>query len=253
MTRPLPVAEAELHAYVDGQLAPERRHAVEQWLASHPQDASRTAAYRLLAEQWRAAYAYLLAEPVPESMLAVVRGPDVRRRRFMRVAAAIAAGAIIGAVGIGQLFSPGVPAVEMLQRAAVAHAVFAAETRHPVEADSGHAELLAWLSGRLQMKVEAPDLRAAGLSFIGGRLLPGERAPAAQLMYEGRNGRRVTLYWAPEFRNEHETELRYGGAERGTRLYYWIDEECGYAVASADLARKELQVVAAMAYAQLEK
>ena len=92
-----------------------------------------------------------------------------------------------------------------------------------------------------------------GLTFIGGRLLPGERSPAALLMYEAQSGRRITLYWGPEFRSEHETPLRYVRADNGTRVYYWIDEECGYAIASADLSKNELLVVAAMAYSRLEK
>jgi anti-sigma factor RsiW len=37
------------------------------------------------------------------------------------------------------------------------------------------------------------------------------------------------------------------------RVYYWLDDECGYAVTSADLGEKELFRGAVMAYAQLEK
>ena len=44
------VAEEELHAYVDGELAPDRRVAVEAWLASHPEDAARVAQWRSQAE-----------------------------------------------------------------------------------------------------------------------------------------------------------------------------------------------------------
>lgn len=42
-----PVTEDELHAYVDDEIAADRRGAVEAWLASHPEDAARVA-------QWRA-------------------------------------------------------------------------------------------------------------------------------------------------------------------------------------------------------
>ena len=42
--RDLPVTEDELHVYVDGELAADRREAVERWLASHPDDAARFAA-----------------------------------------------------------------------------------------------------------------------------------------------------------------------------------------------------------------
>jgi anti-sigma factor RsiW len=250
MTSAPVIAETDLQAYVDGCLALERHAAVEQWLAVHPEDAARVAASRLLAEQWRAAYGDVLHEPVPEKMLAAVRRP---RRRL--VAAAIAGGVALVALGAWQLpeLLPGTAAHEMVRRAAIAHAVYAAEVRHPVEASASNGELLAWLSERLHMKVQAPDLRDAGIAFIGGRLIPGERAPAGLLMYEGPNGRRMTLYWGPEYRSARKSGLRYERAENGARLYYWIDDECGYAVTSADFSRDELLRFAERAYAQLEK
>ena len=54
--RDLPVTEDELHVYVDGELAADRREAVERWLASHPDDAARVAAWRAQAESIRARY-----------------------------------------------------------------------------------------------------------------------------------------------------------------------------------------------------
>jgi anti-sigma factor RsiW len=44
--RDLPVAEDELHAYVDGELPPGRLAAVESWLSTHPHDMARVAAWR---------------------------------------------------------------------------------------------------------------------------------------------------------------------------------------------------------------
>ncbi len=54
--RDSPVTEDELHAYVDGELPADRRGAVEAWLASHPDDAARVAAWRAQAEAIRARY-----------------------------------------------------------------------------------------------------------------------------------------------------------------------------------------------------
>ncbi|HKS63850.1 MAG TPA: anti-sigma factor, partial [Xanthobacteraceae bacterium] len=51
-----PVTEEELHAYVDGELAADRRAAVERWLASHAEDAARVAAWRAQADAIRARY-----------------------------------------------------------------------------------------------------------------------------------------------------------------------------------------------------
>lgn len=75
------------------------------------------------------------------------------------------------------------------RRAALAHAVYAPEVRHPVEvAAVEKAHLAAWLSKRLEAEVRAPDLGGAGFALLGGRLLPGEALsgaaslPAAQFM-----------------------------------------------------------------------
>jgi anti-sigma factor RsiW len=247
---PLRVSDADLQAYVDGRAGAERRGAVEAWLAAHPDDAQAVAAYWLLGEQWREAYAAVLDEPVPPELLLALRKRPPRRMRFAHAMAALAAGALI-ALGVALYLWPAAPS-EIVERAAMAHTVYAAEVLHPVE-PRAQSELLGWLSERLHMKVEAPDLRRAGFAFLGGRLLPGDKAAAALLMYERQNGQRVTLYWGPEFHQSRETDLRFALGERGTRVYYWLDEECGYALASADLSQGELFVVALMAHEQLEK
>ena len=243
------VSEAELQAYVDGRAGVARRGAIEAWLAAHPEDAQRVAAYRQLGEQWREAYAAVLDEPVPPELLDALEERP-RRSRLVRAAGALGVAALL-ALAVSLHLAPS-PASPIVQRSAMAHSVYAAEVQHPVEARA-KSEVLAWLSERLHMSVQAPDLERAGYAFLGGRLLPGESAAAALLMYEGQNGQRVTLYWGPEFRQERETGLAFARGERGTRVYYWLDDECGYAIASADLSQKELLVVALMAHEQLEK
>jgi anti-sigma factor RsiW len=247
---PARLPEADLHAYVDARLDIARRAALESWLAARPAEAARVAAYRVLGERWRAAYAPVLEEAVPPRLLCAFEARLARRRPLLRAAVAVAAGVLI-ALGVWRYLAPG-PASDIVQRAAMAHAIYAAEVQHPVEARA-RGELLDWLSERLRMKVQAPDLHAAGLAFLGGRLLPGDAAAAALLMYEGQNGQRVTLYWGPEFRQARETGLLYASGERGMRVYYWLDDECGYALASAELSQEELHAVAKMAHEQLEK
>jgi anti-sigma factor RsiW len=247
---PAHLPEADLHAYVDGRLDLARRAALESWLAARPAEAARVAAYRALGERCRAAYAPALEEPVPPALLCALEAKPARRRPLLRAAVAVAAGALI-TLGVLRYLAPG-PASDIVQRAAMAHAVYAAEIQHPVEARA-RGELLDWLSERLQMKVQAPELHAAGLAFLGGRLLPGDAAAAALLMYEGPNGQRVTLYWGPEFRQARDTGLVYASGVRGVRVYYWLDDDCGYALASAELSQEELHAVAKMAHEQLEK
>ncbi len=62
------VSEDELHAYVDGQLPAERRGAVEAWLAAHPDDAARVAAWRSQAELIRARFGAVAEEKPPQRL-----------------------------------------------------------------------------------------------------------------------------------------------------------------------------------------
>ena len=68
INRDSPVMDAELHAFVDGELAVDRRAAVEAWLATHPDDAARVAAWRAQADLIRARYAGVPQEALPRQL-----------------------------------------------------------------------------------------------------------------------------------------------------------------------------------------
>src|ERR1700719_1880932 len=104
--RDLPVAEDELHAYVDGELPPDRLAGVEAWLATHPQDMARVAAWRSLADAIRARYGDVATEPVPArlSLRQIERaGRSWRGERAGRSWRGIAAAAAVAAFVAGGL------------------------------------------------------------------------------------------------------------------------------------------------------
>ena len=145
------------------------------------------------------------------------------------------------------------------QRAAVAYAVYSPEILHPVEVGADQEKhLIAWLSKRLGARLRVPTLEAAGLSLMGGRLLPGEGdpasgtepAPVAQFMYQGAKGQRVTLYVRTEAHGHSETAFRFA-REGSVRVFYWIDRNFGYALSSGDFDRAQLLRVADLVYQQL--
>jgi anti-sigma factor RsiW len=138
------------------------------------------------------------------------------------------------------------------RRAALAHATYSPEVRHPVEVGADDEQhLVNWLSKRLGVKVRAPKLDEAGMSLVGGRLLPGESGPVALFMYQSQNGRRLTLYVRTEASHNRETAFRYA-RENNVGVFYWIDREVGYALSSADLSKDELLRLANIVYKQLE-
>ena len=64
--------EDELHAYVDGQLPPARRAAVEAWLAANPARADEVRAWKRDADRLRA----LMAQPDAWDVVSFERGSD---------------------------------------------------------------------------------------------------------------------------------------------------------------------------------
>ena len=139
-----PVSEQDLQAYADGKLAQERHAAVAAWLAAHPEDAERIESYRRLAEELRSTYDGVLDEPVPERLQRTLR--PARARRVALVAMWVALGVAFGGILGWQLHSlqrfppPVAEAASVLaKRAAVAHATYSPEVRHPVEVGADQA------------------------------------------------------------------------------------------------------------------
>ncbi len=95
---------------------------------------------------------------------------------------------------------------------------------------SERAHLQQWLTKRCGWAVRAPELAAAGLKLVGGRLLPGPSGPASFLMYEGASGERFTIYTAKS--DAEATQMRYAAQGKESALF-WADDGVGYAVVSA--------------------
>ncbi|HEX7250328.1 MAG TPA: anti-sigma factor [Burkholderiales bacterium] len=251
------VNETEIQAWVDGRLEVSRCAEVEAWLAAHPEEAERAGAYRSLNEELRAHYEPVLQESVPSRLERAARR-GARVRVVAKAAGWAVLGVAVGAVGGWQLRALQAPAPMaqletpvIARRAALAHATYAPEVRHPVEVGADQEQhLVAWLSKRLGSQVRAPKLDGEGMVLVGGRLLPGETGPVAQFMYQCARGRRVTLYVRTEAPDHRETAFRYA-RENSVRVFYWIDRTFGYALSSADLDRDELLKLANVAYRQL--
>lgn len=245
------ITEADLHAYVDGELPDARRAEVEELIGASAEDTARAGAYGRLNDELRAHYDGVLAEPLPERLL---ERPTRRRLGIVRAAAAM------GWLGLGALLGwqlHGVTALDSrssapawAHRAAAAHIVYSPEVRHPVEVGADQeAHLVAWLSKRLGTALKIPQLGGIGYSLVGGRLLPGEHGPVAQFMYQDAQGQRLTLYVRTNREQGRETAFRFA-QEGSVRVFYWIDRGLGLAL-SGEIEKEELLRVATTVYQQL--
>ena len=81
-----PVADDDLHAYVDNQLDPARRVEVERYLEQHPEAAATVNDLRRLGQSLHSLFDPVLMEPIP----AAIQFPPVKQRRALRAAAVVA-------------------------------------------------------------------------------------------------------------------------------------------------------------------
>lgn len=250
-----PICEDDLHAWVDGRLSAERRAEVEAWLAEDPSRAERIAGWRDDTALLHAAFDPLLDEPVPARLRTAVEDRPTRTWRIAAALGWLALGSIVGALGgyraaLDAADDARTVAAALPRAAAIAHAVYSPEVRHPVEvaaADEQH--LVAWLTKRLGAPVRVPDLASSGYALLGGRLLPAEHGPSAQFMYEDDGGRRLTLYVSASDDGTATTAFRFA-QEDGIAVFYWVDGRFAYAL-SGTLGREALLPIASSVYHQL--
>jgi anti-sigma factor RsiW len=252
MTDPtIPVTEDELHAYVDNELPAERRADVQAWLAAHPDDAGRVQSWRSMADALHERYDSVADEAVPKRLEIerLVRQP----RKWIYGAIAATLAAFIAGGGVGWAVRGAAASPTAFQNftldALDAHRLYVVEVRHPVEVPGSElVHLQQWLTKRCGWDVRAPELAAAGLKLVGGRLLPGPTGPASFFMYESASGERFTIYAA---KASETTQMRYA-AEGGDNALFWADRGVGYVV-SGGADRGRLTQIARTVYDQMDK
>ena len=269
-TRDRAIGEAQLQAFVDGHLPPEGRRAVMAYLAgADEEEAARLNDYRAVNEALHLVYDEVLHEPLPER-LKVERYQGRRSwldgcRRWLEVgsrglAPRLAAAMVLVLVsGSGGWWLHGAynapvyetPAASFARQAASAHLLFAPDLRHPVEFGADQQDsLLVWLSERLGHAVHAPNLQHLGFALVGGRLLPASGQPAAQLMYENPEAKRITLFirgrWtaAPAVSTAQEGTVNYA-TEGGVSMVWWTEGPFAYAL-TGQMDREEFFAAARM-------
>ncbi len=152
MTEPnMPVTEDELHALVDNELPDDRRAAVETWLATHPDDAGRVAAWRAIGDAMHARYDAVADEAIPKR-LELDRLASQPRKWMIAAAAAILVAFAAGS-GVGwfardasaAVVTAADPIETMREEAFAAHRLYIGEVRHAIEvrAKENHLSAMA--------------------------------------------------------------------------------------------------------------
>ena len=258
--------DALLSAWLDGEVEGADGARIQAWLQDHPEDAALVRLWAADRDALRARFSAALDEPIPERLTETLqrrggarRGP-VRAWWTQAVAAVVllAVGVAIGALWRGSTAPEQVAAGgrTWTQRAAVAHAVYAPEVRHPVEVNvregdvaqqrEQEAHLSRWLTRRLSVPVKLFDLRDQGFELVGGRLLPDGAGPSAQLMYQDSMGMRVTVYLRKAA--DHDATAAFRFERQGDlSMFYWVEGRCGYALVGPQPRERLLALAQAIA------
>ena len=242
------VTEDDLQAHVDNVLPEARRAEVDAYLAARPAEAERVRAYRAQNAALRALFDPVLRESVPAALLA--RPLPRRWPRYALAAGILFVGIATGWIVRGVLIVPPAAAPSLARQAAIAHAVYSPEVRHPVEVGADQEDhLVKWLSKRLGKDLNTPRLSPLGFDLVGGRLLAGPQGPVAHFMYQDTKGQRLTLYVTAQKSEGSDTAFRFSQEER-VSVFYWVDHNYGYAL-SGEIGRDALLAVASSVYKQL--
>lgn len=282
------------HALVDGRLSPAQAHALQQQLARDPMALETIGRWQHQRDQLRALHQDVEQAPVPpallQAVLAAADGQDRQHAQWWRWGGAAAS--VLAAFGLGwaghdqwaahhagasaglagspnrvaaSAGNPIAPAQRFAQQAAIAHAVYQPEVRHPVEVTAAQQEhLVQWLSKRLDRPLKLPVLSPQGYELVGGRLLPGDSGARAQFMFQNGAGQRITLYLGAVSTDTARASARTAPAatplpevafrfthDGPVPAFYWVEQGFGYAL-SGQLSRAELLALANSIHQQLQ-
>jgi anti-sigma factor RsiW len=233
-SREAPIAEEELHAYVDGELPADRIPVVQAYLAANPDAASRVAAWRLQITKIRDEFNPVLDEAIGDRFCVDTLMP--RSRDLWQKALAAALIAFVVGAGTGWFgrdlssYGRNTDTARALAEAAIeAHRIYVTEVRHPIEVRADEAHLVPWLSKRVGSPLKAPDLEAEGLKLLGGRLLSGPNGATAFFMYQAPSGERVTLTTARAAR-DGDTAFQWR-SENKVGAVAWFERGLAFVVA----------------------
>jgi anti-sigma factor RsiW len=242
---PTEMTEAELHAFIDGELEDGRAQIVAGLIEADPILRQRVAAYRADHEQLRTIYQPLIEEPLPARLVrAVTAGPAARRPIGLWAAGATlaAAAAIALVLWSGALDRP--PQDGLLAEALAVRdgAVTAEQQLADVPAGDGDALVAKTLSP----SVKIPDLGQEGYKLAGLAVYPDHaQGKAVQLNYRNAQGRRLTVYLhRPTGTDRYEILPE----KQGRRVCIWENQELSAVMVGDGMSEQEMLRTAQRAY-----
>lgn len=243
-----PIAEDDLHAYVDGLLDESRRAEVSAYFEAHPEVAARFASYSKHRADIRAALDPVAEEPVPTRlnlMHVVAAGRDNRSPVWKSAATAILLLVIGGFSGwaLHGALQPPSEGVAALAREATGNFVtYASDIVRPVELRSDDAAaLVEWATQRMGRKPVLPDLSGSGYRMMGGRIVSTPHGAGLMLMYDNDRGSRLVMLSRPMKVDQNRGMISHSAGN--VAGWSWATQGMGYSIVGS-LSPDELHPLA---------
>ena len=239
---PQAVTEPDLHAYIDGELSPERAAAVEAAMAGDPALAERVRDFQADKQALVDTYRRLADAPVPAALLKAASTPPPRRRP--RIIGFAFAGTVALAACLVLAVMPRAPRDPAIEQAMTARD----NARIPSQELKGHdlasvdAAAKA-MSDMLGNPMRVPDLSRAGFALVSTDIYGSE---AVQLRYEDARQRLFTVFLRPSAGPD-----AFKVTERGpVRICIWQNADLT-AVMTGEMSTPELFRLASLTYSSL--
>ena len=204
-------AQSWMGLWLDGEISPEDGEALQTHLRACPACANQLALYSRTKDRLRQAETAL---PVPPALLAKVHAElnahDAKTRRWP-LAAGVAASVALALGGLWLARAGDAPAAaRATPPAVVAESVAHHQRQLPVDIASPDPQRVAiYLARTLGQPLAVPQLDAQGFSLRGGRVVRLQDALAAQLVYQGPLGERLSVLAQPTPKGHQRTALAY--------------------------------------------
>lgn len=209
------IDERDLHAYVDGLLDAQRARQVQEYLKRHPDKCKQVADYRQYNELLRQAHQAIAQEPVPARLLSIVNRPRQSQWPSITRLAAVGALCVVSAAGgwlaamhsgLSANSSNGLVQSFLQQVATNASAPFESMTVKTLHIQSAEQiDPLNWLTQKVALEMQAPNLTAAGYTLQSRRLITRGSQEFVELTYANSSGDAVMLYMKTRWEKDAPT------------------------------------------------
>ncbi|MEX2616753.1 MAG: hypothetical protein WD767_11720 [Alphaproteobacteria bacterium] len=235
------IDERDLHAYVDGLLDDRRARKVEEYLKRHPEKAAEVRDYIEYDKLLRKACEDETDAAVPQRLLSILGRPAGSMLPAVSRIAAVVVLCVLSAGGgwLGAYQSGGVVSKEdgmvrnfLNQVAANTEPPFEAMPVQKLEINAEtQTDPLNWLTQKVALEMQAPNLSPAGYSLEQRRLVTRGSQKFVELKYTDSSGAAIRLYVKTRWEKDAPT-IEFA-QEADQSIAYWQEGPLVYALSGA--------------------